>query len=61
MYEKEVAIGGLAALGIAALYKGIDSALLVTIAGIIAGIAGYKIGSKGSDSGRSNKRAGSEA
>ena len=38
------AICSLAALGVAALLKGIDSGLLTTIASIIGGIAGYRIG-----------------
>ena len=38
------AIASLAGLGIVALLKGIDSGLLTTIASIIGGIAGYRIG-----------------
>ena len=38
------AICSLAGLGIAALLKGIDSGLLTSIAAIIGGIAGYRIG-----------------
>ena len=38
------AIASLTALGVAALINGIDSGLLTSIAAIIGGIAGYRIG-----------------
>jgi L-cysteine desulfidase len=41
---KVVAIAALAAIVIAALFKGIDSALVGTVAAIIGGVAGYTIG-----------------
>lgn len=41
---KVVAIICLTALGVVAIYKGIDSGLLTSISAIIGGIAGYQFG-----------------
>jgi len=45
-YVKEIAIVGLVAICCVALFKGIDSALVGTVAAIIGGIAGYEIGKR---------------
>mgnify|MGYP000156111918 FL=1 len=46
MDVKVVAVICLTALGLTALYKGIDSGLLTSISAIIGGIAGYQVGVK---------------
>jgi len=52
-YIKEVTIISLTSLGIFAMWKGIDSGILVTIASAIAGLGGYELGkrTKGPNSG----------
>ena len=46
MNEKSYAIIGLTILGAMAIYKGIDSGILVAVAGAIGALGGYTVGKR---------------